>query len=154
MRILPYSTELKDHFYSINEEWVSKMFEMEPIDEEVLKDPDSHIIDKGGYIWFVEHSEKGIVGTCALKKTGEGEYELTKMGVIEEARGLKAGEFLLKFVLSFIKENNISYCYLLTNKKCEAAIHLYEKNGFVHSQEVMEKFGGFYERANVAMLLC
>ena len=41
--------------------------------------------------------------------------------------------------------------FLLTNKKCEAAIHLYEKNGFVHCEEIMQKFGCAYERCDVAM---
>ena len=41
--------------------------------------------------------------------------------------------------------------YLLTNRKCEAAIHLYEKLGFVHDAEIMAKFGARYERCDVAM---
>jgi len=41
--------------------------------------------------------------------------------------------------------------YLLTNRKCEAAIHLYEKLGFVHDEEIMQKFGARYQRCDVAM---
>ena len=39
----------------------------------------------------------GVVGACALRKTDVGEFELTKMGVLEAARGCKAGEFLLGY---------------------------------------------------------
>ena len=153
LEIVPYNPDLKNDFYEINAEWIRNMFVLEELDEKVLKNPEEMIINQGGYIFFAKDSELGVIGTCALRKTGDGEYELTKMGVLEKARGLKAGEKLLQYVIQFVKENGLPYCYLLTNKNCEAAIHLYEKNGFVHSEEVKEKFGGLYERCNVAMKL-
>ena len=42
--------------------------------------------------------------------------------------------------------------YLLSNSKSAAAIHLYEKLGFVHDTGIMDEFGARYERCNVAML--
>lgn len=36
---------------------------------------------------------------CALLKRGEGAYELTKMGVLSSARGLKVGEIFLQHVI-------------------------------------------------------
>jgi ribosomal protein S18 acetylase RimI-like enzyme len=39
----------------------------------------------------------------------------------------------------------------LTNKRCAAAVHLYEKAGFVHDAEVMDTYGRRYERSDVAM---
>ena len=42
--------------------------------------------------------------------------------------------------------------YLLSNKKSVAAVHLYEKLGFVHDAGIMQEFGARYERCNVAML--
>jgi hypothetical protein len=42
--------------------------------------------------------------------------------------------------------------YLLSNRKSEAAIHLYEKLGFVHDAGVMRDYGGRYARCDVAML--
>jgi hypothetical protein len=53
------------------------------------------VIDRGGAILFASIADHGIVGTCALYKSGPGAFELTKMGVRESARGLKAGETLL-----------------------------------------------------------
>lgn len=41
--------------------------------------------------------------------------------------------------------------YLLSNKKSAAAIHLYEKFGFVHDAGIMETFGRRYARCDVAM---
>jgi ribosomal protein S18 acetylase RimI-like enzyme len=42
--------------------------------------------------------------------------------------------------------------YLLTNRKCASAIHLYEKLGFEHSGEIMRRYGSRYERCDVAMI--
>jgi N-acetylglutamate synthase-like GNAT family acetyltransferase len=47
---------------------------------------------------------------------------------------------------------NIENLFLLTNKKCAAAIHLYEKSGFEHSDFIMQRFASSYQRCNVAML--
>ena len=41
--------------------------------------------------------------------------------------------------------------FLLTNARCEAAVHLYEKLGFHHDQAIMDFYGAEYERCNVAM---
>jgi N-acetylglutamate synthase-like GNAT family acetyltransferase len=93
----------------------------------------------------------GIVGTCALQKTGERSFELTKMGVRESARGLKAGEFLLKAVLERAMAMGAEPLYLLSNKRCAAAVHLYEKLGFEHDAGIMARYGARYARCDVAM---
>jgi ribosomal protein S18 acetylase RimI-like enzyme len=73
------------------------------------------------------------------------------MGVLESARGLKAGEFLLAAVIDRAMALGADPLYLLTNSKCAAAIHLYEKHGFRHDAEIMARHGSRYERCNVAM---
>lgn len=151
LRLREYSSELQQSFYDINAEWISAMFELEPADKQVLEDPQTHILGPGGAILFVEASELGIIGTCALRKTGPESAELTKMGVKSEARGLKAGEFLLAATIARARQMGIHDLYLLTNSKCAAAIHLYEKLGFEHDAEVMAKHATRYKRCDVAM---
>ncbi|MBW8077676.1 MAG: GNAT family N-acetyltransferase [Gallionella sp.] len=146
-----YGDDLAATFYEINAEWINSMFQMERSDLEVLKDPQGHILDRGGTILFVEAPRLGIVGTCALRKTGDGSFELTKMGVRASARGLKAGEFLLAATIERATAMHAKTLYLLTNRRCEAAIHLYEKLGFRHDAEIMEKYGSRYARCDVAM---
>ncbi|AGH44198.1 bifunctional helix-turn-helix transcriptional regulator/GNAT family N-acetyltransferase [Paraglaciecola psychrophila] len=150
--IKPFEPALAHHFETINKEWIDEMFVLETIDKQVLEDPQSHIIDKGGKIWFAEHPTLGIVGTCAFWNKGDNSFELTKMGVLKSARGLKVGEILLQHVLSEAQSLSIKKLFLLTNAKCESAIHLYEKNGFVHDKTVMQEYGQNYARCNVAML--
>ena len=152
MNIVEWTPALAGDFHDINVEWIEAMFALEEADRVVLENPQAKIIDPGGAILFVEAPGLGIVGTCALKPDGTGAFELTKMGVREAARGLKAGEFLLAQVIERAGAMGIDELYLLTNTKCEAAIHLYEKLGFVHDAGVMERHGGGYCRCDVAML--
>lgn len=151
LEIVPYTKELKQYFYDINHEWVSSMFKVEEVDERMLANPCKYIIEPGVYIWFAKDSTQGIVGTCALMKIEEGVFELTKMGVFKKARGMKAGEQLLQYVIKFSEEERHKLLFLLTNKKCQAAIHLYQKNGFDHCPKIMEQFGQKYDRCDVAM---
>lgn len=146
-----FSDELAVHFRDINAEWISGMFRLEQTDRDVLENPRARIIDTGGAILFVEARGLGIVGACALQKTGATGYELTKMGVRESARGRKAGEFLLAAVIERARSLGADPLYLLTNTRCAAAIHLYAKLGFRHDAEIMARYGARYERCDVAM---
>lgn len=152
LRIRRFSDELAPDFHRINAQWIEDMYRLEPTDIEVLENPRARIIDPGGDILFVEHHERGTVGACGLQKTGERQFELTKMGVSAEARGLKAGEFLLHATIERAFAIGCDRLYLLTNSKSQAAIHLYEKAGFVHDAGIMEEFGKRYARCDVAML--
>jgi N-acetylglutamate synthase-like GNAT family acetyltransferase len=151
LRLIDFTDDLAPDFFRINAVWIEAMFAMEATDRDVLANPRARIVDAGGAIMFVRAKDDGIIGTCALKKTGEGAYELTKMGVMEAARGKKAGEFLLAHAIARAKAMGARELYLLTSHKCEAAIHLYEKLGFVHDAGVMAKYGATYDRCDVAM---
>ncbi len=151
LTIREFSDDLVPAFSAINAQWISAMYRLEATDRDVLDNPRARIIDPGGAILFVEAEGLGVVGACALQKTGESRFELTKMGVLESARGRKAGEFLLKAVIARARAMGAETLYLLSNKKSAAAIHLYEKLGFAHDAQIMDEFGTRYERCDVAM---
>lgn len=151
MQFLDFSPSLASEFERINREWIEDMFVLEPIDQQVISNPKRFIIDRGGYIWFVADDNGQILGTCALLKKADGVFELTKMGVSADARGKKVGEALLRYVLTKAPVIAFNSLFLLTNTKCEAAIHLYEKLGFSHDDTIMEAYGGAYSRCDVAM---
>ena len=151
LTIREFSDDLAQAFHDINAEWIEAMFVLEPVDREVLENPREKIIAPGGVILFVEVEGLGVVGTCALKPTGAGGYELTKMGVRETARGSGAGAFLLEAIIARAVEMGADPLYLLTNRTCAAAIHLYEKLGFRHDAGIMADYGARYARCDVAM---
>lgn len=152
LSILKWHPALAHEFHDINAEWIEAMFTLEQTDRDVLENPQQKIIDAGGDILFVHAAGLGIVGACALLKTGPVAFELTKMGVRESARGLKAGEYLLEAMIGRARALGAKKLYLLTNRKCAAAIHLYEKLGFEHDAGIMAEYGARYERCDVAML--
>jgi len=151
LRLVEYDERLAPEFDAITREWVTDMFTLEANDIKIIENPKKMILDRGGEILFVEAGSHGIVGTCALMPVDGSSFELTKMGVRASARGLKAGEFLLARVLERARQLPIGELFLLTNKKCAAAIHLYEKAGFIHDAGIMERFGKRYARCDVAM---
>lgn len=152
LAIRRFSDALAPDFYRINAQWIADMYTLEQTDIDVLTAPRERIVDPGGDILFVEDPTLGIIGTCGLQKTGERQFELTKMGVVPEARGKKAGEFLLQAMIARAFELGCDRLYLLSNSKGAAGVHLYEKAGFVHDAGIMEEFGKRYARSNVAML--
>lgn len=153
LSIREFSDDLAGTFRDINAQWIEAMYRLEAADRDVLDHPRERIVDPGGAILFVEAAGLGIVGTCALQKTGATSFELTKMGVLEAARGRKAGEFLLAAMIARGRRLGADPFYLLSNWRSAAAIHLYVKLGFVHDEAIMREFGSRYARCDVAMRL-
>jgi GNAT superfamily N-acetyltransferase len=152
MQILSYTDTLALHFAAINAAWIEDMFVLEDHDRHVLAHPREAIIDKGGVILFAATPDGAVVGTGALMPTAPSAYELTKMGVLAEARGTGAGAALLAALIDRARDlPGIDTLYLLTSRKCAAAIHLYERAGFVHDADIMARFGHAYARCDVAM---
>ena len=146
-----FRDDLAHHFAAINTQWLEAMYRIEPTDRDVLGHPRARIVDSGGAILFVESAGLGIVGTCALQKTGASRFELTKMGVLAAARGRGVGAFLLDAVIARAQAMGADTLYLLSNRKSAAAIRLYEAAGFVHDATIMAEYGARYERCDVAM---
>jgi ribosomal protein S18 acetylase RimI-like enzyme len=145
--IIPYSIELKEHIKTLNYEWLEKYFYVEPGDLEQLSNPQLHIIDKGGYVYFAKYNDE-IVGTFSLMKTGIGEYELAKMAVTEKYKGLGIGKLLLEHCIQKAKDLKATKLSLFSNTKLTAAIHLYKKYGFT---EVSLPADIHYKRADIMM---
>ena len=51
MRIVNYTKENQNHFERLNKAWLNKFFEVEPLDESLLSQPEKFILNKGGHIF-------------------------------------------------------------------------------------------------------
>ena len=151
IEVIEFDDSLAGDFYRINAEWIESMYQMEAADRETLENPRSKIVDPGGAILFARAPGLGVIGTVALRKHHGGAYEITKMGMLELARGRGAGKLLLRAIIARAKAMNVTTLFLLTNRKSQTAIHLYETHGFAHDAEIMAEFGCGYERCDVAM---
>ena len=147
LTIIPYDTKYSKEFRDLNIEWLKKYFYVEDHDKEVLENPKSYIIDKGGHIFFALYNNE-VVGTIALMHEDEG-YELSKMAVSPKYQGLKIGQQLMTYCIEFAKNNHWKELLLYSNTKLENAIYIYRKFGF---NEVPIK-GSPYSRGNIKMIL-
>jgi putative acetyltransferase len=130
--IRPLETEADaEAFRRLNEEWITRYFVLEEKDREVLGNPRKMILDKGGQIFMVYSGEQAV-GCVALIPMGDGVFELSKMAVAPEMRGLGIGRRLLEHVVAEAKKFGARSLFLGSSTKLKNAVHLYEAVGFRH----------------------
>jgi len=144
--IIDYTPAHATIFRALNQAWIERYFEMEELDFKSLGDPDGYIISQGGHILMAEYQGE-IVGTCALIKVNDTTFELAKMAVADQAQGLKIGKRLGEAAIRKAKELGATALFLLSNRKLQTAMFLYQKLGFV---EVPDNFRD-YKRADIKM---
>lgn len=146
--IVNYRSSHQLYFDEFNRAWIEEMFEMEPVDEWVLTNPEKAILEPGGAILMAEYN--GVVaGTVGLRKVDNDTYEFTKMAVDANYRRLGIAEALSYASFTKAKELGAKTVILYSNKKNAGAIKLYEKIGFRH----VEVEQGVYKRADVKMVI-
>lgn len=144
--IVNFLPEHQPWFDEFNREWIQADFEVEPVDEYVLSNPEEAILKPGGAI-LMALFEGQPAGTVGLKKINDEVYEFTKMAVGRNFRRKGIGEALS--YASFVKADELGAkdILLYSNTLNAAAIRLYEKLGFQH----LPVEQGVYKRANVKM---
>lgn len=118
-------------FRTLNEEWITRHFTLEPKDRETLNNPEAAILRKGGQI-LMAHIGDVAVGCVALIPMGNGMFELSKMAVSPEHRGLGIGRRLLGRAIAEARVLGASSLVLGSNSILANAVHLYESVGFRH----------------------
>ncbi len=148
LKIVDYRPEHQPWFEALNRVWIEELFEMEPVDEWVLTNPQQAIIEPGGSILMAEYN--GVpAGTVGLRKADNECWEFTKMAVDKKFRRLGISEALSFASFKRAKELGAKMIILYSNKKNAGAIKLYEKIGFRH----VEVEPGVYKRADVKMVI-
>lgn len=150
VKIIDYKPELASYFESLNIEWLDKYFYVEDYDKNVLGNPEEYIINKGGDILFAEWNNE-IIGTCALLKYNDHEFEMTKMAVTERAQGKQVGKKLGLAIIERAKKLGAKKLVLESNKILTPALTLYERLGFKYAYKDFST--STYQRANVYMEL-
>lgn len=149
MEIITYRPEYQKDFRDLNIEWLERFFHVEPMDEEVLGNPQEYILDRGGMIFFAREADE-ILGTSALMKMEDGVYEFTKMAVPPRAQGKGIGQLLMKHIIDYARGQGWKELIIYTNSSLKNAIHIYEKYGF---QEIPIEPDNPYDRGDVKMRL-
>ena len=131
VEIIRFEPRYAQEFKRLNLQWLEKHFHVEPIDTQVLSKP-QQLIDAGGEIFLARCGTK-IIGTCALIKESHGHYEVSKMSVTDDFKGLGVGRQLLRAVIDEFAALGGDVLFLETNSILRPAIALYESAGFAHS---------------------
>lgn len=127
--IVEYLPKYKKAFKDLNVAWIEKYWEMEPSDFKALDNPTENIINTGGYI-AVALRDNPPIGTCALIRMDDGNFELAKMAVSDGAKVLGVGTLLGQNMVVKARELGAKRIYMESNTLLEPAINLYRKLGF------------------------
>ena len=149
VEIVGYDPALREHFRRLNQQWLERYFRVEDVDRALFADPEGMILGKGGAIFFALYAGE-VIGTCALIHEEEGVFELSKMGVDENYRGLGAGRKLLDEAIEEYRRRGGTRLFLESNSKLGRALGMYERAGFVHQAE--RRPASHYDRADVYMV--
>ena len=144
-----FTAKDSEQFKALNIEWLKKYFEVEPIDERVLSNPRSEILDSGGFIFMSEIKDE-VIGTFAFIKKGNQIFEFSKMAIDPKFRNKGYGNVMMQFAISFAKKYRWNKIILYSNTILKNSIHLYFKYGFI---EVPMEADVIYSRGNIKMEL-
>ncbi len=148
VEIIEYDEIYHDEFKNLNLEWLQGYHLCESHDLAVLNDPIGTIINRGGYIWLAKSGDN-IIGSAALMKNSDIEYELAKMTVSPVYRGRGISKQLIEACLAKAKELGATKISLFSNHQLVTALKLYEKYGF----QYVEVKDSPFETADVRMEL-
>ena len=144
-----FKKEYISDFYALNKEWIEESWQLEESDINDLSNPEKYIIDKGGEVFFAIKNDK-VIATAAMVYMKRGIFELAKMTVAQECRGLGVANKLMDRSIDFAKENNADKIVLITNSSLVIARNLYDKYGFKEIMLDSDKYG---DRGKVKMSL-
>lgn len=148
MKIIPYQPKYKAEFIEMNLQWIKDMFVLEAEDLRIFSTLDTQL-EQGGQIFFaLEDVSEEVMACCMITPLSNDEWEIAKFAAKVQYKGRGAGAAVLQACIDYAKQKQIKKLVIVTNSKCQAAIHLYRKAGFTEVPVDKEKFP--FERANVA----
>lgn len=152
MKVVPYSPKYKQDFIDLNVAWIADMFVLEPEDERELGNIDGYL-EAGGEIFFALDDDGSVLACCLVAPREDGDWEIMKFAARGMTSGKGAGSACLEACIEYAHDvKGVNRIIIVTNHKCERAIHLYRKFGFVDMPVDKEKFP--FERADTAFELC
>lgn len=99
-----------------------------PTDAELHDLPGAYV-GRGGAFW-VATTDGAVIGTCGVFPVAPATYELRKMYLLPQARGLGLGKRLLDAAVTWTREHGGTQLVLDTIEAMVHAIAFYEAHGF------------------------
>lgn len=123
-------------FAAMNRAWIEEFFELVEADRQVLDDPQTTIIERGGAV-LLARAQGAVLGCVvvvpAVPQEPQGTWELSKMAVVPAARRRGIARALLARAIEQARAGGARHVLLGSNTVHLApAIALYESSGFTH----------------------
>lgn len=147
MKIKPYEPKYKDDFIKMNKAWIAEMFILEDEDKREMENIEPYI-ERGGQIFFAINYNEQVMACCMIAPREDGDWEIMKFAARGMYTGTGAGSACLKACIDYAKDIQLEKIIIVSNRKCEHAVHLYRKFGFKEIPVDKEKFP--FERADIA----
>jgi putative acetyltransferase len=100
-----------------------------------IADIEAHYINRGGIFEVIEDKQGNLLGTCGLYPMTDDTVELRKMYFAKELRGRGFGKQTLEKMIDTARAMGFRKIYLETATVLKEAVHLYEKFGFLPTDE-------------------
>jgi len=129
--VVPFEDQYQDAFARLNKAWLTEHGLFEEADRAHLEQPRKSILAGGGQI-FVAVDKGVILGVCATIVQDSDTIEFAKFAVAPEARGRGIGRQLTAAALAWARDRGARKVMLLSSRKLDAALRLYERSGFIY----------------------
>jgi putative acetyltransferase len=129
--IVPFEDQYQDAFARLNKAWLTEHGLFEEADRAHLEQPRKSILAGGGQI-FVAIDKGVVIGVCATIVQDADTIEFAKFAVSPEARGRGIGRQLTAAALAWARDRGARKVMLLSSRKLDAALRLYERSGFIY----------------------
>ncbi|MCO4780987.1 MAG: bifunctional helix-turn-helix transcriptional regulator/GNAT family N-acetyltransferase [Candidatus Cloacimonetes bacterium] len=136
IEVFEYNRSYHSDFYKISHLWMSKLFGVSPQEQKLLENPKKYVLDLGGKILLARYKNE-IVASSSIVRLSYNRYQLTKIGVLEDFRGLKIGKKLLAKTIEKCKHLGAKSIYLQTSQKCPVATSMFRNFGFTTIKQTL-----------------
>lgn len=129
MEIIEYDPKYKDKFIEFNKDWIIEYFGfVEQEDVETFNNIEKYLT-QGSMVYFA--IEGGVLlSGCMAKKVKEGVFEICKLCSNKYAEHKGAGSAVFGACMDWAAKAGAEKIYIISNKKLNAALHIYKKFGF------------------------
>ena len=151
VEIVDYRPEHKAAFFDLNRRWIESHWELEPHDVEVLENPESSILEKGGHIFVALYKGKpvGVCALCPMPADSPYNYELAKLAVDTSIQRRGIGSKLCDAAINKARSTGATRLFLESNTRLKPAIALYRRLGF----KELPEYHPAYSRGDIQMEL-
>lgn len=147
MKIVSYAPKYKNAFLELNRAWISGMFALEEEDIREMENIEP-ALQKGGQIFLAVDKNDQVLACCMIAPRDDGDWEIMKFAARGMYTGTGAGSACLNACMQYAKEKHLPKVLIVSNRKCEHAVHLYRKFGFQEIHVDKKRFP--FDRADIA----